>query len=143
MNKNFNNEPGINDLINAQNRTTHAVRAFVRFLFIQLTGITLAILIWNASNLFINEENCRLAGDNCSGNSFLQFLSALTLIISVFWSSQVGWRELAKSEIPVEQDVLSGSVDSVELTPLKNCTCGEKSPSNYKRCGACGKVLIR
>lgn len=77
----------LDDLVRAQNRTTHAVRAFVRFLFIQLSGITFAVLLWNIS----------LAWGN--GNAFLQFLAAVVWIVSVVWSSKAGWEELEKSNI--------------------------------------------
>jgi hypothetical protein len=89
----------IDDLIRAQNRTTHAVRAFVRFLFIQLTGITLAVFLWNISLAFIDEQACFQNGDNCTGNTFLQFAAAAVWIGSVIWSSRAGWDELYKSNI--------------------------------------------
>ena len=89
----------IDDLIRAQNRTTHAVRAFVRFLFIQLSGFTCAIFLWNLSTAFIDEQECAQYGSKCSGNGFLQFLAAAVLIGSVIWSSQAGWDELGKSEV--------------------------------------------
>jgi RNA polymerase subunit RPABC4/transcription elongation factor Spt4 len=89
----------IDDLIRAQNRTTHAVRAFVRFLFIQLTGITLAVFLWNLSLAFVDEQACFQNGDNCTGNTFLQFAAAAVWIGSVIWSSRAGWEELYKSNI--------------------------------------------
>ena len=89
----------IREMIRAQNRTTHAVRAFVRFLFIQLSATTAAIAIWNISNAFINQEDCRLYGDNCTGNGFLQFVAAVTLIGGIIWSSVAGWDELGKSKV--------------------------------------------
>jgi hypothetical protein len=78
---------GFEDLIRAQNRTTHAVRAFVRFLFIQLSGITFAVLLWNLS----------LADED--GNAFLQFLAVVVWIVAVVWSSKAGWEELEKSAV--------------------------------------------
>lgn len=75
----------IDDLIRAQNRTTHAVRAFVRFLFIQLTGITLVVFLWNLSLT--------------SGNGSIQGLAGIIWIATVFWSSYAGWEELNKSNI--------------------------------------------
>ena len=89
----------IDDLIRAQNRTTHAVRAFVRFLFIQLTGITLAVFLWNISLAFIDEQACYRSGDHCTGNAFLQFLAAIVWIVAVIWSSSAGWDELNKSNV--------------------------------------------
>ncbi len=92
-------ERSIDDLITAQNRTTHAVRAFVTFLFIQLAGSTFAILLWNVGDLFIDQEECRNYGRNCEGNGFLRFLAAAVWIIAIIWSSNEGWKELKKSEV--------------------------------------------
>jgi hypothetical protein len=89
----------IGDLITAQNRTTHAVRAFVTFLFIQLAGSTFAIILWNVGDLFIDQEECRNYGRNCEGNGFLRFLAAVVWIIAIIWSSNEGWKELKKSEV--------------------------------------------
>ena len=86
-------------LIAAQNRTTHAVRAFVRFLFIQLTGITLAVLLWNLSLFSINEQSCLLKETNCEGNPFLQLMAVAVYVTSVVLSSRAGWVELEKSNI--------------------------------------------
>jgi hypothetical protein len=76
----------IDDLIRAQNRTTHAVRAFVRFLFIQLTGVTLAVFLWNVS----------LAME---GNTSVEFLAGVVWLGAVIWSSAAGWDELNKSNV--------------------------------------------
>ena len=89
----------IDDLIRAQNRTTHAVRAFVRFLFIQLTGITLVVFLWNLSLTFIDEQDCFQSGDNCTGNTTIQFLAGIIWIVTVLWSSYAGWEELNKSNV--------------------------------------------
>ena len=89
----------IDDLIRAQNKTTHAVRAFVRFLFIQLTGITLAVFLWNLSLAFTNSSDCIQTGENCSGNTALQFMAVGVWIATVILSSRAGWDELQKSEI--------------------------------------------
>lgn len=89
----------LDDLVRAQNRTTHAVRAFVRFLFIQLTGITLAVFLWNISLAFVDEQACFQNGDNCTGNGFIQFLAAIVWLVAVVWSSGAGWEELNKSNI--------------------------------------------
>ena len=76
----------LDDLVRAQNRTTHAVRAFVRFLFIQLTGITCAVFLWNMS---IAVE----------GNTVIGFLAAVVWLGAVIWSSAAGWDELRKSNV--------------------------------------------
>jgi hypothetical protein len=89
----------IDDLIRAQNRTTHAVRAFVRFLFIQLSAMTLGIFIWNLSLGMADAESCAYDGTNCSGNSALQVVAALVVLGGIIWSSSAGWSELEKSNI--------------------------------------------
>jgi len=92
-------ETTLDDLVRAQNRTTHAVRAFVTFLFIQLSGITLAVFLWNLSLLFVDEEACFQSGDKCSGNIFLQSLAGIVWVVAVILSSREGWDELNKSNI--------------------------------------------
>lgn len=92
-------EIGLLDVIEAQNRTTHAVRAFVRFLFIQLSATTLAIFLWNLSNIVVDTSECVYNSDKCGGNGFLQFLAIATLLVGIIWSSNAGWSELSKSEI--------------------------------------------
>jgi hypothetical protein len=86
-------------LIAAQNRTTHAVRAFVRFLFIQLTGITLAVFFWNLSTISVDQQSCFIRGTNCDGNPFLQLMAVAAWVAAVILSSRAGWSELEKSNI--------------------------------------------
>jgi ABC-type multidrug transport system fused ATPase/permease subunit len=73
-------------IILAQNRTTHAIRAVVRFSFIQLTAITLALIIG--------------AFGNAIDNGFMIFIAAVIYIVGIIWSSNAGWSELGKSNIP-------------------------------------------
>lgn len=91
------------DLIAAANRTTHAVRAFVLFLFYQLSAITtaavlyiLAILMGNQSNEC--EPNLRQYGA-CEPQPFLLILALIVWISGVIYSSKVGWEEIRKSEV--------------------------------------------
>ena len=88
--------------IQASNRTTHAVRAFVRFLFIQLVAITLAGFLIAVGGLFPE-----------AGGAFFFVLGFLVWIIGVFVSSSAGWSELALSDVPVEKDgfVKTSSLD--------------------------------
>jgi hypothetical protein len=86
-------------LIAAQNKTTHAVRAFVRFLFIQLSGLTAAGLVWYVSLLFIDQGECINYGDKCDGNAPLQLLAIAIWIGTVIFSSNAAWSELGKSDI--------------------------------------------
>ena len=78
-------------LIQAQNRTTHAVRAFVRFLFIQLSALTLATFLFFVSFQLENEEG--------APNTFLLLMGAVIWIVGLVWSSNAGWSELEKSNI--------------------------------------------
>ena len=78
-------------LIQAQNRTTHAVRAFVRFLFIQLSALTLATFLFFVSFQLENEEG--------APNTFLLVMGGVIWIIGLIWSSSAGWSELEKSNI--------------------------------------------
>jgi hypothetical protein len=87
------------DLIQAQNKTTHAVRAFVRFLFIQLSGLTLVFFTWNLSLMSVDPNECARFGEKCEGNLFLQFLSIGIWIGTVILSSRAGWSELEKSDV--------------------------------------------
>ena len=87
----------IDDLIRAQNRTTHAVRAFVRFLFIQLSAMTLGLFIWNLAAASADPEACAYEGANCTGNAALQVIAGLVFLGGIIWSSAAGWSELEKS----------------------------------------------
>jgi hypothetical protein len=80
----------IQDLIAATNRTTHAVRAFVKFLFIQLATTSLALLIFAAGALYLVPFEFREGAI---------VLGALIYIGGVVWSSAAGWIELGLSNI--------------------------------------------
>ena len=93
--------------IQAQNRTTHAVRAFVRFLFIQLSATTLAVVIYNMANSSVNLGRCAAYGEDCQPNLFGLILAALIWIVGVIWSSNAGWSELSKSDLPGQNPAAS------------------------------------
>lgn len=95
--------------IQAQNRTTRAVRAFVRFLFIQLSATTLAVAIYSVSSLSVNPARCAVYGENCQPNTFGLFIALLIWIIGVVWSSSAGWSELSQSDLPPAQRALHSS----------------------------------
>jgi hypothetical protein len=82
--------------IEASNRTTHAVRAFVRFLFIQLSFLTAAAVLWQLGLAFPDENNCTAFG--CQPNWFVSLLVAGLVIAGVLISSSVGWAELSLSD---------------------------------------------
>lgn len=89
----------LSESIAASNRTTHAVRAFVRFLFIQLVGITGAFFLNSLALANVNPMRCAVSGENCEPLYFVQFLAFAVWITAVIWSSMVGWQELELSEV--------------------------------------------
>lgn len=91
------------EVVLASNRTTHAVRAFVLFLFYQLTALTLAGGIYFLARVIGNQsEECeallRQYGA-CEPQPFLVTLAFLVWFIGIVYSSRIGWREIKKSEI--------------------------------------------
>ncbi len=75
--------------IAASNRTTHAVRAIVRFVFLQLTFTT-------ASGLLL------AIGAAINLNQVFVPLSSLTLIAGSFFAGFTARRDLKKSAVPKE-----------------------------------------
>lgn len=90
-------------MIEAQNRTTHAIRAIVRFLFIQLTSITLGALVFALSLAAQQSYSCQM-WDECGFSSFLSFVSIVIVIGGIIISSNAGWSELSSSKIPKDQE---------------------------------------
>jgi hypothetical protein len=86
-------------IVLAQNRTTHAIRAFVRFLFIQLSFTTVAGVLFVIASATSGNYQCSAYSD-CGQSQFFTFVAVITLIIGIFVSSNAGWSELAKSSIP-------------------------------------------
>jgi len=78
-------EESTRQILLAQDRTTHAVRAFVRFIFIQLTAITISGLVILFGSFAVNES--------------VIVIGVLIYIAGVIWSSNAGWSELEKSNI--------------------------------------------
>ena len=87
-------------LIAAQDRTTHSVRAFVRFLFIQLSATSAAAVLWGLASAQVDPVACAQSGEHCSPVGALQAFAVIIWILGVIWSSIAGWEELKKSEIP-------------------------------------------
>jgi hypothetical protein len=75
--------------IEASNRTTHAVRAFVSFVLIQLMFVTIAAFLSILAATF--------------SATWLFGLAVIVWIVGVFLSSNAGWSELKDSEIPLGQ----------------------------------------
>jgi hypothetical protein len=89
----------LDDVVAAQNRTTHAIRAFVRFLFIQLSAVTAGVLLLNFANQASTSYDCVEYG-SCGGSNALTIMAVLVIFAGVIISSNVGWAELRKSNIP-------------------------------------------
>ena len=97
-NNSSSSETTLADLVRAQDRTTHAVRAFVRFLFIQLSAATIAVLFWNISVQLSNNYECTRYG-NCGSSEFFLVAAGITWLAGLIWSSIAGWDELHKSDL--------------------------------------------
>lgn len=85
----------LQELIQATDRTTRAVRAFVRFLFIQLAAVTLAVVVFQLG--IITQDPSECAFGICQPNGFTTSVAALIWIGGVIWSSNAGWGELELS----------------------------------------------
>jgi hypothetical protein len=89
----------LEESIRASNRTTHAVRAFVRFLFIQLVAITFAGFVFAFANRV----------DPIEPPVILLLLAGAIWVGGVIYSSVEGWKEVAKSDVPEDSDEESDS----------------------------------
>jgi len=91
-------------LLLAVNRTTHAIRALVLFLFYQLTAATAAFVIYLLAEIVGRRRDACEQGlgyaDACSPDSFLVLLALVIWVVGVIYSSNVGWTEIRKSNIP-------------------------------------------
>ena len=83
--------------IEASNRTTHAVRALVLFLFIQLVGITIAFVLNSVATANYDPVRCAVSGNGCEPLVGLQVVAFLVWLGAVIWSSNVGWNEIGLS----------------------------------------------
>lgn len=97
-NSNSSSETTLADLVRAQDRTTHAVRAFVRFLFIQLSAVTIAVFFWNIGVQLTGSSECIRYG-NCGPSTFWFVVAGITWLVGLVWSSVAGWDELHKSDL--------------------------------------------
>ena len=75
------------EILKSTSKTTHAVRAFVRFLFIQLSASTLAVLFLYWSQPFSYHPI-----------QFLAVSGIIIYLIGAVWASIAGWSELSQSE---------------------------------------------
>lgn len=131
--------------IEASNRTTHAVRAFVRFLFIQLTSLTLAAGIFLFGQLVGDPASCLVYGTGCGAIVFFNGLAIVVWIGGVIWSSARGWEELGKSEV---RELATNRIAHADTAPTSSPEPVYIAPTSYsgdeKLCKGCGwKVSSR
>jgi hypothetical protein len=88
--------------IEASNRTTHAVRALVRFLFIQLSFLTAAFVVWQIGLAFPDENNCSAFG--CEPHGLVSIIVLVIVVAGVVLSSSAGWEELRLSSVSNTMD---------------------------------------
>jgi hypothetical protein len=137
------NEELLRELIQATDRTTRAVRAFVRFLFIQLAAITLAFFVFQLGVITQDPSEC--AFGVCSPNGFTTILAALIWAGGVIWSSIAGWDELERSSISTHVEY-SGpqNLASSEVGAPGSCgNCGTKSKPGAAYCEICMRPIAR
>jgi hypothetical protein len=102
--------------IRATNRTTRAIRALVRFFFIQLLGLTLGGFLISSSIGLDRPEA-------------LLFFGWLVILAAVLLSSNVAWAELAMSDPDLESGRqngffhLPGRSDSAQIVTKARCKC--------------------
>ena len=98
MNGSENMSDLIRQSIAASDRTTRAVRALVRFIFIQLSTTTAAgaLIYFGMAN--VNPGTCAAYGENCEPSYALVVIGLIVWIVGIFVSSSAGWTELAKSD---------------------------------------------
>lgn len=118
--------------IEASNRTTHAVRALVLFLFIQLVGITIAFLLNSVATANYDPVRCAVSGNGCEPLVGLQVVAFLVWLGAVIWSSNVGWKEIGLSN-PLTTD--ESAVDIHAAPPQPEPVATFNGPICY-HCGA-------
>lgn len=127
------------EVIAASNRTTRAVRAFVLFLFIQLTFTTAALFLWNSGSQIQDPSQCYEG--LCEPDWVTMWLAVVVWIIGVISSSVAGWTELSKSNIP---SLPSVSTSKTEFDPERLERLTKKAPSGIRSsmtCKHCGAAL--
>jgi hypothetical protein len=141
-----NSEDLLREVIRASNRTTRAVRAFVRFLFIQLTAITLAVLVFQLGSLTQDTSQCSFGV--CPPSPGWTIFAGLIWVVGVIWSSRAGWMELEQSD-PTKSDAevdMSASrafkasrSNSAPPSIAKCRSCSSDLQEGERICGSCGK----
>ena len=112
----------LEESIRASARTTHAVRAFVRFALIQVTVSILALLVGGVFAIFAEAIEA----------GFL--VAAIVLVIGGVYGLNVGWDELKKSSDTEETTSVQG-VDAIS-----NCKfCGAELHMFSTKCPKCKK----
>ena len=108
--------------IEASNRTTHAVRAFVRFALIEITATILGVAVGGLVG--------GIAGEVSAGI----FVGAIVILVGGIYGLTVGWDELKKSAGDEEVAVTK------HVDPATNCKfCGANLHMFSTKCPNCKK----
>lgn len=136
----------LREILKSTNRTTRAVRAFVRFLFIQLSAITMAVLVFNLGDLLQNPSEC--AYGICPPSPGFTLFAGLIWVVGVVWASYAGWNELELSDparkervATAERPLASQSNNGVfgGYSEAGTCkSCGAPMADSESYCSACG-----
>jgi hypothetical protein len=142
----------LQELIRATDRTTRAVRAFVRFLFIQLAAISLAVVVFQLG--IITQDSSECAFGICQPNGFTTTVAVLIWITGIVWSSIAGWGELELSN-PESSAIrrvdtnlgnsnsngVFGGYSKPSKTQRACSDCGVQNEAEASFCGGCGVTL--
>ena len=90
-------------IIQAQNRTTHAIRALVRFVLIQFVTLTFGAIMYVLGIAAQSARDCQRYGD-CGASWFLIFIGSIIIIFGVITSIRACRSELKQSEVPVYEN---------------------------------------
>ena len=112
----------LREIVKASNRTTRAVRAFVRFFFIQLTSIGVAFLLFQ--------------GGQATSSSFWMLIASAVWLVGLVVSLREGWRELRLSD-PLD----NATLPTKRGKSRDECRyCDYEMKAGEKSCGSCGRM---
>ncbi len=94
---------GLDELIQAQDRTTHAVRALAIFFFMNLFWTSGVVLLLMVANLIPSDTQCSSFGDctkTTNGFSiFLYFVTFVVAVVGIIATIQESMKELLLSRV--------------------------------------------
>jgi len=108
--------------ISENRRTTHAVRAFVRFTLIEVTVTLVAVVLFGLIALIGGDFNAAF------------IVGGAVLVIGGLYALVAGWSELKQSEVGSNQSP-KGDIDPIDLCKF----CGAELHPFLSKCPACKK----